>query len=87
MAQVALAWTSGKDGLLLTHYSSGCMAHVQLDQKTFMLTGVTAPIVGTTSIENLMDLISAFLLSFPHLLLVLACSMTELTVYNRVFAT
>ncbi|KAF8212128.1 aryl-alcohol dehydrogenase [Mycena galopus ATCC 62051] len=50
MAQIALAWCMAKDG----------MSNVKPQRlKINILAGVTAPIVGTTSLENLHDLLGA----------------------------
>ncbi|TFY64458.1 hypothetical protein EVJ58_g2622 [Rhodofomes roseus] len=55
MAQVALAWSFSKDG---TYPRLACsFKDIGAERKTFA--GVTAPIVGTTSLKNLEDLIGA----------------------------
>ena len=48
MAQVAIAWTLSKDGLL--DYSFRMAPHL-------LQSVITAPVIGTTSLENLVDLI------------------------------
>lgn len=53
MAQIATAWMMAKDG---KYY---CCCIPRSDWRLYLL-GVTAPIVGTTSLKNLEDLISMF---------------------------
>ena len=53
MAQISLAWAMQRDGMLST--ASIKVWSTKLDE-----TGVSAPIVGTTSLENLKDLIGQF---------------------------
>ena len=51
MAQVALAWVSmNRDGVIFYRLVSSCLNHL-------FMTGVTAPIIGTSSLENLHDLL------------------------------
>lgn len=50
MAQVALAWTMGKEGEFALQAKS-CKFFIMYGL------GVCAPIIGTTSLENLKDLI------------------------------
>ena len=52
MAQVALAWVMNCEGVVFYRSVSPCLKHL-------FMTGVTAPIVGTTSLENLHDLLGA----------------------------
>ena len=52
MAQVALAWVMNCEGVVFYRSVSPSLKHL-------FMTGVTAPIVGTTSLENLYDLLGA----------------------------
>jgi len=52
MAQVALAWVMNREGVVFYRSVSPCLNHI-------FMTGVTAPIVGTSSLENLHDLLGA----------------------------
>ena len=58
MAQIAVAWSMAKDGesslgrLVGRHFAESTLPRV--------CAGVTAPIVGTTSLKNLEDIIGAF---------------------------
>jgi aryl-alcohol dehydrogenase-like predicted oxidoreductase len=49
MAQLSLAWIMSQNGMFLST--------VILPVETIKIQGVTAPIVGTTSLENLYDLL------------------------------
>jgi len=52
MAQVALAWVMNREGVVFNRSVLLCLNHL-------FMTGVTAPIVGTSSLVNLHDLLGA----------------------------
>ena len=55
MAQLSLAWIMSQKGIFFP-----CVIPPKFNDKTFQ--GVSAPIVGTTSLENLYDLLGMVLL-------------------------
>jgi len=52
MAQVSLAWTMSKPGELIYVFSDDMDVLIE-----YGILGVTAPIIGTTSLDNLYDLL------------------------------
>jgi hypothetical protein len=65
MAQIGLAWTLTKEGSLEFPFLSGIRVHT-LTYFCFCNTVVAAPIIGTTSLDKLKDLISKTV-CFVHL--------------------
>ena len=56
MAQISLAWVMAKDGELRMQY---IFADIQID--AWPSVGISAPIVGTTSLDKLKDLLGAYI--------------------------